>query len=192
MTDLELVTAAQQDDQAAFGALVEKYQAMAYSQALRMVGNPDDAADATQDAFLNAWRALPGFQGQSSFSTWLYRLTSNACIDLLRRSKRRPTLSITVADEDEEGPQETDIPDERWSPERELERKETRQTVRSGLSALSPEHREVLALREFEGLSYQEIAQLLELEEGTVKSRIARARLALREFLLNSGNFSPP
>ena len=192
MTDLELVTAAQQGDQAAFGALVEKYQAMAYSQALRMVGNPDDAADATQDAFLNAWRALPGFQGQSSFSTWLYRLTSNACIDLLRRSKRRPTLSITVADEDEEGPQETDIPDERWSPERELERKETRQTVRSGLSALSPEHREVLALREFEGLSYQEIAQLLELEEGTVKSRIARARLALREFLLNSGYFSPP
>ena len=192
MTDLELVTAAQQGDQAAFGALEEKYQAMAYSQALRMVGNPDDAADATQDAFLNAWRALPGFQGQSSFSTWLYRLTSNACIDLLRRSKRRPTLSITVADEDEEGPQETDIPDERWSPERELERKETRQTVRSGLSALSPEHREVLALREFEGLSYQEIAQLLELEEGTVKSRIARARLALREFLLNSGNFSPP
>ena len=192
MTDLELVTAAQQGDQAAFGALVEKYQAMAYSQALRMVGNPDDAADATQDAFLNAWRALPGFQGQSSFSTWLYRLTSNACIDLLRRSKRRPTLSITVADEDAEGPQETDIPDERWSPERELERKETRQTVRSGLSALSPEHREVLALREFEGLSYQEIAQLLELEEGTVKSRIARARLALREFLLNSGNFSPP
>lgn len=192
MTDLELVTAAQQGDQAAFGALVEKYQAMAYSQALRMLGNPDDAADATQDAFLNAWRALPGFQGQSSFSTWLYRLTSNACIDLLRRSKRRPTLSITVADEDEEGPQETDIPDERWSPERELERKETRQTVRSGLSALSPEHREVLALREFEGLSYQEIAQLLELEEGTVKSRIARARLALREFLLNSGNFSPP
>ena len=192
MTDLELVTAAQQGDQAAFGALVEKYQAMAYSQALRMVGNPDDAADATQDAFLNAWRALPGFQGQSSFSTWLYRLTSNACIDLLRRSKRRPALSITVADEDEEGPQETDIPDERWSPERELERKETRQTVRSGLSALSPEHREVLALREFEGLSYQEIAQLLELEEGTVKSRIARARLALREFLLNSGNFSPP
>ncbi len=194
MTDLELVTAAQQGDQAAFGALVEKYQAMAYSQALRMVGNPDDAADATQDAFLNAWRALPGFQGQSSFSTWLYRLTSNACIDLLRRSKRRPTLSITVADEDEEGPQETDIPDERWSPERELERKETRQAVRSGLTALSPEHREVLALREFEGLSYQEIAQLLELEEGTVKSRIARARLALREFLLKNGNFSfsPP
>ena len=183
MTDLELVTAAQQGDQAAFGALVEKYQAMAYSQALRMVGNPDDAADATQDAFLNAWRALPGFQGQSSFSTWLYRLTSNACIDLLRRSKRRPTLSITVADEDEEGPQETDIPDERWSPERELERKETRQTVRSGLSALSPEHREVLALREFEGLSYQEIAQLLELEEGTVKSRLSRGKKLLREKL---------
>ncbi len=194
MTDTELVNAAKQGDQGAFGALVEKYQAMAYSLALRMTGNPDDAADATQDAFLNAWRALPGFQGQSAFSTWLYRLTSNACIDLLRREKRRGALSMTVAEEDEEGPHEAEIPDERWSPERELDRGETHRAIQAGLESLSPEHRQVLVLRELEGLSYQEIAQVLELEEGTVKSRIARARLALREFLLKTGNFSgfPP
>lgn len=192
MTDTELVDAARQGDQAAFGVLVEKYQAMAYSLALRMTSNPDDAADATQEAFLNAWRALGGFQGQSSFSTWLYRLTSNACIDLLRRSKRRPTFSMTVTDEGDEELQETEVPDERWSPERELERSETHRAIQAGLNSLSPEHREVLILRELEGLSYQEIAQALELEEGTVKSRIARARLALREFLLKTGNFSFP
>lgn len=192
MTDQELVAAAQQGDQAAFGALVEKYQAMAYSLALRMLGDSEDAADAVQEAFLNAWRALGSFQGQSAFSTWLYRLTSNACIDFLRRAKRRAAVSMTVSDEDEDAPHETDIPDERWSPERELERSETHRAIQAGLAALSPEHRQVLVLRELEGLSYQEIAQALGLEEGTVKSRIARARLALRDFLVKSGNFSFP
>lgn len=192
MTDPELVAAAQQGDQAAFGALVENYQAMAYSLALRMLSDPDDAADAVQEAFLNAWRALGSFQGQSAFSTWLYRLTSNACIDLLRRNRRKAAVSMTVSDEDEDAPHETDVPDERWSPERSLERSETHRAVHKGLAALSPEHRQVLVLRELEGLSYQEIAQVLDLEEGTVKSRIARARTALRDFLVKTGNFSFP
>ena len=190
MTDTELVLAAQQGDQAAFSALVERHQAMAYSLALRMTGNSDDAADVTQEAFLNAWRALAGFQGQSSFSTWLYRLTSNACIDFLRREKRRSALSMTSTDEEVDETRQTEIPDERWSPERELERTELHQAIRKGLASLSFDHREVLVLRELEGLSYQEIAKALELEENTVKSRIARARMALREFLLKQGNFS--
>ena len=163
-----------------------------YSLSYRMTGNPDDAADLTQEAFLNAWRGLASFHGQSSFSTWLHRLTSNVCIDFLRREKRRTALSMTV-EEDEEGRQ-AEVPDHRFSPEQELERRELRRTVQQGLAALSPEHRRVLVLRELEGLSYQEIAQCLELEEGTVKSRIARARIALKEYLQKSGNFSgfPP
>lgn len=193
VTESELVLAAQGGDQGAFGKLVEQNQGKIYSLCYRMTGNPDDAADLTQEAFLNAWRGLSKFGGQAAFSTWLYRLASNACIDFLRREKRRSALSMTLEDGDDEERQ-ADLPDQRWSPERELERKEARQALQEGLAALSPEHREVLLLRETEGLSYQEIAQALGLEEGTVKSRIARARMALKEFLVKSGNFfgSPP
>ncbi len=191
MTDTELVAAAQNGDQAAFGALVEQYQAMAYSLAYRMTGSAEDAEDLTQEAFLNAWRGLARFQGQSSFSTWLYRLTANACIDFLRREKRRASLSMTLDGEDDDEVRQAEVPDERWSPERELEKNEARAALERGLAALSPEHRAVLLLREVQGLSYAEIARALDLEEGTVKSRIARARLALRDFLQNEGNFSP-
>lgn len=191
MTEQELIQAARSGDQAAFAALVEANQAMVYSLAYRMTGNSEDAADLTQEAFLNAWRGLSKFGGQAAFSTWLYRLASNACIDFLRREKRRSALSMTLEDGDDEERQ-ADLPDQRWSPERELERKEARQALQEGLAALSPEHREVLLLRETEGLSYQEISQALDLEEGTVKSRIARARTALRDFLVKSGNFSLP
>ena len=193
MDDMELVRSAQSGDQGAFSRLVETNQGKIYSLCYRMTGNPDDAADLTQEAFLNAWRGLAKFNGQSAFSTWLYRLASNACIDFLRREKRRGALSMTLEDEEDEDHQ-ADLPDERWSPERELERKEARKALRAGLQALSPEHRKVLLLRETEGLSYQEIAQALDLEEGTVKSRIARARMALKDYLQKSGNFSssPP
>ena len=191
MTEQELVQAAQQGDQGAFSQLVEQNQGKIYSLCYRMTGNSEDAADLTQEAFLNAWRGLSKFGGQSSFSTWLYRLASNACIDFLRREKRRSALSMTLESKDEDDHQ-ADLPDERWSPERELERKESRQALQAGLATLSPEHREVLLLRETEGLSYQEIARSLGLEDGTVKSRIARARMSLREFLLKSGNFSLP
>ena len=191
MTESELVQAAQSGDQSAFAQLVTANQAMVYSLTYRMTGNPEDAADLTQEAFLNAWRSLGTFGGQSAFSTWIYRLASNACIDFLRREKRRSSLSMTLEDDDEEDRQ-ADLPDDRWSPQRALERKEAQEAVRQGLAALSSEHREVLILRELEGLSYAEIAHALGLEEGTVKSRIARARLSLREFLLKSGNFFDP
>ena len=128
MTEQELVQAAQQGDQGAFSQLVEQNQGKIYSLCYRMTGNSEDAADLTQEAFLNAWRGLSKFGGQSSFSTWLYRLASNACIDFLRREKRRSALSMTLESKDEDDHQ-ADLPDERWSPERELERFEAARSL---------------------------------------------------------------
>jgi len=176
----ELVRAAQGGDRDAFALLVERHQGMVYSLAFRMVGDREDAADLAQDAFLNAWRGLARFDSRSAFATWLYRLTSNVCIDFLRREKRRGGLSLTVDDQEN---REAELADERWSPQRLLELEETRGALQKALAALSPEHRQILLLREMEGLSYADIAQALGLEEGTVKSRIARARLALRDIL---------
>ena len=147
--------------------------------------------DLAQEAFLNAWRGLKFFQGDSAFSTWVYRLASNACIDHLRRKKRRQDISapMPAVEEDDSQP---DIPDDRFRPDQELERRELRRTVIRSLEQLSDEHRQVLVMRELNGLSYQEIADVLDLEAGTVKSRIARARNSLRKILVESGNFSIP
>ncbi len=190
MTEQELVHSAQKGDTSAFGQLVEAHQSKIYTLCYRMTGNAEDAADLTQEVFLSAWRSLSRFQEQSSFGTWIYRMATNASIDFLRREKRRQVLSMTMEEDSEE--RQAQVPDERYSPHRLLEQKEARQAVANALAALSPEHRQVLVLREMEGLSYQEIGRLLDLEEGTVKSRIARARLALRDFLIKSGNFSAP
>ena len=191
-TESELVQRARQGDEGAFAALVEQNQSRIFNLALRMTGNPDDAAELAQEALINAWKGLSKLQGGSSFATWLYRLTSNACIDFLRREKRRSGLSMTVSLDEDEEERQVELPDLRYSPEVEAERRELRAAIREGLETLSEEHRKVLVLRELDGLSYAQIGQILGLEEGTVKSRIARARVALRKYLVSTGNFSPP
>lgn len=191
MTEQELVLRAKAGDDEAFAQLMQDNEKRIYNLTLRMTGNPDDAMDLAQEAFLNAWRGLKFFKGDSTFSTWVYRLASNACIDHLRRKKRRQDIDLPMP-MDEEDDRPPDIPDDRFQPERELERQELRNAVCSGLEQLSDEHRQVLVMREINGLSYQEIADVLDLETGTVKSRIARARNSLRKILLESGNFSDP
>ena len=189
MEEAELIRLAASGGRDAFSALMERYEQRVYHQALRLVGHPEDAADVTQEVFFKAWRGLPRFQGDSAFSTWLYKLTDNAAIDLLRREKKRR------GDASLDGPDSAALPaDPAPTPQQALEARELRQAVADGLARLSGEHRQVLVLREVNGLSYEEIGTMLGLPNGTVKSRIARARLALAKILREGGNFSdvPP
>ena len=184
-----LLEKARHGDQEAFGELVRLYEKKVYALTLRMCKNPDDAAEAAQEAFLAAWQGLKFFRGEASFSTWLYRLASNACVDLLRKEQgHRAAAGPSLNDADTY----IEVADDAATPQELAERSELREQIEEGLQSLSPEHREVLILRELHQLSYDEIAQTLDLDTGTVKSRISRGRKALRNFLLQSGNFSPP
>ena len=185
MTEQELVRAAAGGDTEAFERLVRTYENKIYHLALRMCGSADEAADIAQEAFLAAWRGLPSFRGEANFATWLYRLTSNAAIDYLRRQKKeRGDMSL---DDEDLG---LDAVDTGPGPQDAAERTEVRTAVAAGLQQLSEGHRQVLVLREIQGLSYEEIADVLEVDLGTVKSRISRARTALRKILLENGNLS--
>ena len=171
----------------AFEDLVTEHEKGVYAIAQRMTGNAEDAADMTQETFIKAYNSLSSFRGDSKFSVWLYRIATNVCLDFLRSRSRKPTVSPSVEDDDGEETQ-MDIADESQSPEQLLERGLTRDAVRRGLKSLSPEYRQILLLREIQGLSYEEIAEALVLEVGTVKSRIFRARKRLCAFLLEDGN----
>ena len=174
-------------DNNAFGELVEAYQDRVYNLALRMCGNADDAFDLAQEAFFRAWRGLSGFQFESAFSTWLFRLSSNVCLDWLRAKKRRPTVSLTTLDDEGEEVQ-MEIRDPGKGPEELLLAAEDRKALAKALNELPVEYREILTLRAINDLSYEEISRILNLREGTVKSRLSRARLALRNKLLQNGN----
>lgn len=178
------IASARNGDEAAFGELVQKYQKRVYALTVRMCPTPELAEEAAQEAFLSAWQGLPFFRGDAAFSTWLYRLASNACVDLLRKERRHQGTSL---DDDTAG---AEIPDTKPTPEEAAETKELRAQIEAGLRQLSPEHRAVLILREIQQLNYEEIADALSLDLGTVKSRISRGRRQLRDFLKEQGNFS--
>lgn len=174
------------DDQA-FQQLVMAYEKQVFNLCLRMCGNREDAKDLAQEAFIKAWRGLRFYQFEAAFSTWLYRLTSNVCIDYLRREKRRPTVSLTPEDENQEHP-EAEIADPAPLPEEQVLHREREELVAWAMNQLDEEFRQVLTLRVIENLTYEEIGQIMELKEGTVKSRLARARLKLKKILRESGN----
>ena len=184
MEEQELILACQAGDEAAFEALIHLHEKKIYALCRRMCRDEDDALEAAQDTFLAVWRGIGTFRADAAFSTWLYRLATNACLDLLRREKKR---GGDVSLDDGDAP--IDVPDGAPQPEEALERAETQRMVREALYALPDDHRQVLLLRESEQLSYAEIAEVTGLELGTVKSRINRARLALRNYLAASGNF---
>ena len=185
--EAQIVRRVLQGDVNAFERLVTEYEKAVYAIAQRMTGNAEDAADMTQETFIKAYNSLQSFRGDSKFSVWLYRIASNVCLDFLRSRSRKPTVSLSVEDDEgEEG--QLDIADESQSPELLMERGLTRDAVRRGLDTLPPDYRQILLLREIQGLSYDEIAAVLEIEVGTVKSRIFRARKRLCAFLMEDGN----
>jgi len=192
--DLEraLVTRSQRGDLGAFNALVERYQAIAYALALRMLGDPDAAADVTQDAFFSAYRAIGSFRG-SSFRAWLLRIVSNGCFDVFRARGRHPAASLDALLEGDA----PDVPgdagvsaaliDPRWDPERAALRAEEVRAIETALLRLPPDQRLALILSDVQGLPYDEIARVMQTPLGTVKSRIARARAQLRALLVRQG-----
>ncbi|WP_317348676.1 sigma-70 family RNA polymerase sigma factor [Pusillibacter faecalis] len=181
------IAAARNGDQESFEKLVRLYEKRVFSLTSRMCRNSADAEEAAQEAFLAAWQALPAFRGDASFATWLYRLVSNACVDILRREGRHQAMAGPSLDDEESSPEP---PDKSPSPHALAERAELRRQIEAGLAALPPEYRQVLILREIHQCTYDEIAQICSIDLGTVKSRINRGRKRLRKILLESGNFS--
>ena len=181
------IAAARNGDQESLEKLVRLYEKRVFSLTSRMCRNSADAEEAAQEAFLAAWQALPAFRGDASFATWLYRLVSNACVDILRREGRHQAMAGPSLDDEESSPEP---PDKSPSPHALAERAELRRQIEAGLAALPPEYRQVLILREIHQCTYDEIAQICSIDLGTVKSRINRGRKRLRKILLESGNFS--
>lgn len=187
MEEKQLIQQAAGGDSESFAQLVLRYQTQVYNLALRMVGNDADAQDLAQEAFVRAWRALASFQFSAQFSTWLYRLTSNICIDFLRAQKKRTAISLTMLQEDEA--QQLDLPDPQLLPEEQILEKAEREALAKAIERLAPDYRRILLLRIVNDCSYQQIAQILGIREGTVKSRLSRAREQLRKNLAQAGNF---
>ena len=188
MSEEQLIRRAQQGDNVAFEELLLLHQKKVYNLCLRMSANPDDALDLSQEAFLRAWRSLGQYQFEASFSTWLFRLTSNICIDFLRRKKRRQETSLTESYDDSDEGAELSVPDAQPGPEQQAMTNETKIELARAIEQLSPEHREILQLRVIEDLQYEQIADILGVRVGTVKSRLARARLSFRK-ILKAGNY---
>jgi RNA polymerase sigma-70 factor (ECF subfamily) len=183
MDEAGLIRDAQSGDLDAFNRLVLAYQDLVYTQAYRLIGECEAAEDAAQDAFISAYRAIRTFRG-GSFKAWLLRIVTNACYDELRRRKRRPTSPLEpVNQEDEEIESPSWIADQAGSPEQEVERAELRQAVEHCLGELPAEFRAVVILVDIQGLDYAETAQAVGTPVGTVKSRLARARLRLQDCL---------
>jgi len=187
--EMRIIAKVLDGDTNAFEALVEDQKKVVFNLALRMLGNEEDAYDISQDAFLKAYTNLSGFRGDCKFSSWLYKLTTNLCLDFIRKRNRQKVVPLVYEDEEGEA-QYPEIPDDTFAPELLTEQKQLRESVHRGLSQLPEQQREILVLREIGGLRYDEIGRQLNIEEGTVKSRIFRARKKLCDILMRDGNIS--
>jgi RNA polymerase sigma-70 factor (ECF subfamily) len=183
-----LISAAQRGDVESFNALVRMYEGRVYNLGFRMLGDADSAADASQEAFLSAFRNLRSFRG-GSFRSWLLRIATNVCYDVLRAKKRRPAVSLDASDPDaDDSPLQ--IADHHESPDDLAIRRELAIAIQAGLAHLPEDQRLVVVLSDVQGLAYEEIAQITNTNLGTVKSRLSRGRARMRE-ILRAGELLP-
>ncbi|ABO50796.1 RNA polymerase, sigma-24 subunit, RpoE [Desulforamulus reducens MI-1] len=181
LEDQLLVERSKKGDREAFEHLVRLYENKVYTIAYRLMGNHADASDLAQDAFIKIYQALPNFRGDSSFSTWIYHITVNVCRDELRKRQRRPTVSLDDNSSDSNNSNTYEIRSNDPGPEEMLDRSETQAMIQACLNTLSDDYREIIVMREIQELAYEEIAEILGCSLGTVKSRLSRARQALKE-----------
>lgn len=177
-----LIQKAQKGNTNAFGTLVASYEKFIFNVACKMFSNSEDAADVAQEALIKAYKNIDKFDFNSSFSTWLYRITVNACIDEMRRRKGKDNISIDA--EDEESGLTLQIEDTSLGAEERVIQNETVSEVRMAIDKLSEEHKTVIILRDLQDMTYEQVAQTLDLSIGTVKSRLARARKSLKDIIL--------
>lgn len=185
-TDADLVARCQNGDMSAYNELVRRHQGKVYAMIRNMVKNETDAWDLAQDSFIKAWKALPKFEAKAKFSTWLFRIAHNVVYDWLR--KHRLERGSDELNDELLGGGRVDFqaptsPRPQTSPDEEMERTELRQQIEAGLAKLSIEHREIILLREVQGMAYKEIAEILECSQGTVMSRLFHARKNLKQHL---------
>lgn len=178
----ELLERLKRRDEAAFNRFVLLYQERVFRLLLRMIGDRAEAEDLAQEVFISIFKAIDGFRGESQLSTWVYRVTSNHCRNRIKYlARRRRHLAGEFDEQTEEGKDSAAAPERPTAPDRLMEARETENLLQAGLLSLDEEQRELLVLREVEHLSYEEIMAITGLPEGTVKSRLHRARSALRE-----------
>ena len=182
MDEKELIKQLKNGNEEAFNEMVERYSKKLYYLCLKMLQNERDAEDTVQTVFLKAYMNLSKFEEKSSISTWLYRIGVNVCTDMLRKRKKETATSLYATGTDDEE-FALEIPDEKENVEKKVLEKERKEALYQAINTLKPKQKELIVLRDIEGLSYEEIAEILKMNTGTVKSGINRARKALLEKL---------
>ncbi|MGL5676897.1 MAG: RNA polymerase sigma factor [Cellulosilyticaceae bacterium] len=181
-----LIEQAQKGSVEAFEKLIIHHEKTIYAICLRMLCHEQEAYDAAQEVCVKIWRQIKHFEGNAKFTTWLYRIATNQCLDMLRKQKRKDEVSLYQENKEKGEVHLLEQEDTKASVEEHMERLAMQDVMSLALGELKEEYREILVLRDMEGYAYEEIARVLELNNGTVKSRLSRARMALKKILMQN------
>lgn len=182
----KLIKLASKGNTSAFEKLIITYEKHIYNICLRMLGNEQEAYDAAQEVCMKIWRQIHTFEGNSKFSTWVYRIATNQCLDMLRKNKTKKEISIYQTNKDQDEEWTLDLPDAKADMDKHIEELALKDVIDLALSEIKVEYKEIIVLREMQNYSYDEIGDILNLSQGTVKSRLSRARSALKKILMQN------